>query len=356
MKHLKILNKRYNKHMREAVSVEEYVSNPINSLNLIKRTSSEIDKYNLTQIWNKNATAVHIEKLQNFHKSFPTFEDWVGACNGVHLLQEHYQLNITEMSQGIIKFNGEIFKSEHAIHPDELAIIGIAAANQGFYDASIDWLTLAKERYNREKHGGEVFSKDIKEIKKRLKDGKAIHDHYLDRKGVISNEHRCKRLPFDEKLRKKKKYKTARHSNSTEVVKKLRKLVPLYDNSDYTTLDMRDNFEVLCKGESMRTSDMDSDKQCRRLHHKNPYLRLGPFKLEEHSFEPYITVIHQLMYEDEMQHFKNYASDRLERSGHGNGAASTTSLKRTSKQTWLDHRYFEPKIDLIHKTIKGKIF
>ncbi len=260
------------------------------------------------------------------------------------------------MSQGIINYNGEIFESKYAVHPDELAVIGISAANQGFYDASIDWLTLAKERYYSEKSSDELFSRDIKDIKKRLKDGKAIHDHYLDRKGVISSEHRCKRLPFDEKLRKKKKYKSARNFNSTEVVEKLRKLVPLYDDGAYTTSDMRDNFEVLCKGENMRTSDMDSDKHCRRLHHKNPYLRLGPFKLEELSYEPYITVIHQLMYEDEMQHFKDYASDRLERSGHGNGASSTTSLKRTSKQTWLDHRYFEPKIDLIHNTIKGMIF
>ena len=165
-----------------------------------------------------------------------------------------------------------------------------------------------------QKNSGEEFSKDIKDIKRRLRDAKAIHDHNLDRKGVISNEHRCKRLPFDEKLQKKKKYKAARNLNSTAggggVVDKLRSLVPLYDQSAYTTTDMRGNFELLCKGETMRTPSMDADTKCRLVHHKNVYLRLGPFQLEEHSFEPYITIIHDLMYEDEIQHFKNYASGR----------------------------------------------
>ena len=62
---------RFNKHMLEAKSVEEYVSNPINSLNMIKRTSSEIDKYNLTEIWRNNGTKNTLEKLNNLTQTFP---------------------------------------------------------------------------------------------------------------------------------------------------------------------------------------------------------------------------------------------------------------------------------------------
>ena len=57
--------------MLEAKSVEEYVSNPINSLNMIKRTSSEIDKYNLTEIWRNNGTKNSLEKLNNLTQTFP---------------------------------------------------------------------------------------------------------------------------------------------------------------------------------------------------------------------------------------------------------------------------------------------
>ena len=36
---------------------------------------------------------------------------------------------------------------------------------------------------------------------------KQLHDHNLDRIGEKSNVHRCHKLPFDAKLKKKKKYK-----------------------------------------------------------------------------------------------------------------------------------------------------
>ena len=85
---------------------------------------------------------------------------------------------------------------------------------------------------------------------------------------------------------------------------------------------------------------MDIGQYCHHLHHNDPYTMLGPFKLEQLSSQPYITVIHDMMYTSEMDHFKSYASDKLERSGHGdnNGSGGVQSLKRTSKQTWLEHR------------------
>ena len=93
-----------------------------------------------------------------------------------------------------------------------------------------------------------------------------------------------------------------------------------------------------------RTPDMDIGQACHLLHHGDPFNQLGPFKLEQLSGQPYITVIHQLMSDGEMEHFKNYAKDKLERSGHSGIGAGITSLKRTSKQTWLDHRIFNVSI------------
>ena len=40
-----------------------------------------------------------------------------------------------------------------------------------------------------------------------LEQGQKIHDQHLERRGQIGIGHRCFALPFDEKLRKKKKYK-----------------------------------------------------------------------------------------------------------------------------------------------------
>ena len=88
---------------------------------------------------------------------------------------------------------------------------------------------------------------------------------------------------------------------------------------------------------------MDAGLRCRHLHQGDPFSRLGPFLLEEASLQPYLVVIKGLMEPEEMTHFKDMAVTQLERSGHGGGKGPTgsqTSLKRTSKQTWLEHRSY----------------
>ena len=56
----------------------------------------------------------------------------------------------------------------------------------------------------------------------------------------------------------------------------------------------------------------------------------------------------------EVEHFKDYARVRLERSGHAGGNTETTSLRRTSKQTWLEHRLFNLNVtEIMEKTGAG---
>ena len=50
---------------------------------------------------------------------------------------------------------------------------------------------------------------------------------------------------------------------------------------------MEEKRHVLCQGRSMMAPHL----HCLALHHMNPYLRLGPFKLEIASVEPFIGVL-----------------------------------------------------------------
>ena len=49
---------------------------------------------------------------------------------------------------------------------------------------------------------------------------------------------------------------------------------------------------------------MDSDLNCFWLHHTNPYLRLGPFKLELKNKQPEIAYVHDMVSETEMERIK----------------------------------------------------
>ena len=239
--------------------------------------------------------------------------------------------------------------SEHTLDAEEIFQIGVSTVNAGYHDTGIEWLQLAREKIHSQQDRS-VLSEELKMIDVRIRDAKKIHDHFLDKSGVVGSSHRCNRLPFDEKLRKKKKYKAAKKMRR-ERVKRPKNYFPLFAEvnealglkvENASKKSIRDNFEAGCSGEGLRTSEMDRGQLCHLVHHHDPFNMVAPFRLEQLSGQPYITIIHGLMTEGEMEHFKSYARDRLVRSGHAatGPAPDKTSLKRTSKQTWLEHRSF----------------
>ena len=244
-----------------------------------------------------------------------------------------------------------VARSDHQLEGEELYQIGVSSVNEGYYDTGIEWLQLARAKVALEDKL-EFLDGGIKQLDDHIKTAKQIHDHYLDKTGEVGAKHRCNRLPFDEKLRRKKKYKAAK-KEPKKWVEKDKTLVPLFSEfkekvidgkkEPYKEADMRPNFEDVCIGKSHRSPEMDIGQKCRLLHHSDDFTRLGPFKLEQVSSQPFITVVHELMTDTEAEHFKDYARDKLVRSGTGNNHVNTEGVhtfKRTSKQTWLEHRMF----------------
>ena len=104
----------------------------------------------------------------------------------------------------------------------------------------------------------------FQELNKHISQAKRIHDHYLETRGVVSKIHRCNRIPFDTKLKKKKKYKEALKANNLKRVEKDKELLPLYveyknitkySKEEQTFIgesDVRQNFEDVCVGETHR--------------------------------------------------------------------------------------------------------
>ena len=69
---------------------------------------------------------------------------------------------------------------------------------------------------------------------------------------------------------------------------------------------------------------------------QDPYLRLGPFKVEEKNFAPFVGLFHDFMYENESRSYRNAVKDHLFRSQtQGKIKNSSTNIKRTSSQQWL---------------------
>ena len=168
------------------------------------------------------------------------------------------------------------------------------------------------------------------------------HDKTLDTKGPAGNiaghDWRTNPLPFDEKLRKKKKYKKA--STLAAFSPSLNQ-----ENPDHVVWDQ---FNRLCRGEELRNPNITKELGCQLLHYHSPYLRLGPFKMDVQSLVPQVVVFRDLMSVREMTHYRTVAGVRgLARSQHGmlmSKGGSGASVKRTSKQTWLTET--QPRLNL----------
>ena len=104
----KVIRSYLNSHRKQidlTLVSDSYVSNPINSLYMIKRLSLDLERSKIIEILADNKTEEIRHDLFNTTASFPKKSDWEGASNGIFLLQEHYQLNISQLSNGMIEFD-----------------------------------------------------------------------------------------------------------------------------------------------------------------------------------------------------------------------------------------------------------
>ena len=56
-----------------------------------------------------------------------------------------------------------------------------------------------------------------------------------------------------------------------------------------------------------------SNHKCVMVHHKNPYTKLGPFKIEYVHHNPFFLIIHGLLTEEDMDYLTDWATPRLSR-------------------------------------------
>ena len=130
--------------------------------------------------------------------------------------------------------------------------LGIAGTNRGWLDTSISWYEAALSNVTQ------ADSKDdIIFAKTQMKDAKKTHDHYLMTRGPISEIHRTNALPFDAKLKKKKKFKKVKQTK----VEKHIALTPLFKipQSKREQKNLNWNFRAVCSQKNkMRTPEHDT--------------------------------------------------------------------------------------------------
>ncbi|XP_037804600.1 prolyl 4-hydroxylase subunit alpha-2-like [Penaeus monodon] len=322
------------------------VDHPVDAYLLVKRLTVEWASLEDAITAHANYTQELVHRVVAFRErtSFPVMEDLHGAAVALVRLQDTYRLNMTSLSSGTLApvtsvtamHLGEL-QSSKPLNARDCLFLGKHAFNKGYYDKAIEWFEAALERSGSE----EVLTAPKDEIEPFLQAAIKVHDDVLEKRGPRGTDWQTKTLPVDKALASKPKYLDA----APVFVPKL-----YQQQSDE---EEEEHYNRLCRGERLRTPEMESRLSCRHVTAGAAYLTLMPLRLEEMSLDPYIVVFRDFLTEAQTEAIKGIAKPRLTTSRHrGPGGNFISSMVRTSSTAWLRESVDDRKKLLLNTTRK----
>ena len=303
--------------------------NPLNAFGLIKRTSLDFI-YNLKPILHRKHLLTHHQEIYDHTSTMPSVNEYHETCLNIALLQRTYNLNISDLTEGKLTAKNmlelsQIYQSSYNITCNIINHITTLLIKRGrSFEIAND---SGKGLRNTWVEAGEIICNSVKR-KKRQRNSNV--------KSAPTNISHKLETPVKSSVSK------------TDGVKKYRRNGNNAQNksSDRNSEShIRSSFERLCHSKSEESTYNGTQLFCSwsALNRSHPYLKLGPFFVEDRSRDPYIATYHEFMLPHEIEYFKQTVSKSMSRStmattrtdGKGEG------LARTSQQGWLSERLYK---------------
>ncbi len=200
----------------------------------------------------------------------------------------YHDLDSRDIINGFIKYGDKIYKSKSKLTLDDVKLIATAAKQDKKLDLYVRWLQSVPE----------------------------LHHEYE----TAVNEHDLALANWKETLETGvRTFIDPIHNNASETAKGFRKLFNDQMNMNcgnpkvLHTCKYQFQFQEiqrLCK-EPGHSSAPRPENICSNINYKDPYLKLGPFRLEHLNTEPFVEVFHNIIYDDEIQWIKDMSREYM---------------------------------------------
>ncbi|XP_067670893.1 prolyl 4-hydroxylase subunit alpha-1-like isoform X2 [Haliotis asinina] len=308
-----------------------YLANPVNAFLFVKRFTLDWSK-NVDNLLKNDSSETMRRYVDYYRQDLPSYEDLQGSAAALMRLQDTYKLDTSKIAQGDL--GGVQSTQLTAAECFELGRFAYIA--EDFYHTAL-WmwqaLQLESDEVNKTMERTEILD---------------YLGYALAMKGNIKTA-----LVFTEELLTLEP-NHERASNNKRYYEKMLKDKEASEQprgEEGTTFDMDpvqheyrrsyefQNYEALCRGESIMEIKDVHKLACRYHTRNNPLLILMPAKEEDVFLDPWIVMYHDVMSDSEINAIKSIATPKLNRATVQNAKTGELEVAtyRISKSAWLKH-------------------
>ncbi|XP_016963008.2 prolyl 4-hydroxylase subunit alpha-2 [Drosophila biarmipes] len=259
-------------NLRYKVDRLQYVTNPLNSLRLVRRAHEDWPKL-IAYIRDAEAVKIDIEEMQELVNRTPTAEDMLEALLGMDRIEHFYGLKSSDVVKGLVA--GQQLQTGMSA-PDCLAMADYLY-NRSEFRRSAEWYRLALSvlKEPRNSIARQFYLPQREELRRKFVISR------LQEGSVDSLSQYLKELSEDPDI----------------------PLVHLKPKVDITAI------ELGCRG----LYPPNPQLVCRYNTTTSPFMRIAPLKEEEISRNPLIWLYHDVIYDSEIAQLTNLTRDEMVR-------------------------------------------
>ena len=237
--------------------------------------------------------------------------DYEGAMKGMVVLLNTYNLDVAAFADGVISDKGLQLKSDHSLTVEDLVNLAVTAFKNKWYNTAVKLMRVAIVRLDPDRDFHDTFDRaHFDYVAMGIRE--TNNQHLLQKKRIWHLDYTLYPFLVDETLARKKRQpkflKAARQykrdpKNQEEVISG-----ELQDEAD----------RKVCRGDLVgdrviKEYSSPPNNKCHFLHHDDPFLNLGPFKMEILLKNPFRMIFHDFLSESEIKYMIDYSTPRLSR-------------------------------------------